>query len=108
MAEFSTLLRVFNDYSQTITGDYDIGEVLYRLTDQATEVLKLDGAGVSLADTDGRLQFVSATDERVVRIEEQQILTGQGSCQDASASGKRWCAPTSIPRTAGRTIGAKH
>lgn len=62
---------------------------MYRLTDQATEVLKLDGAGVSLADTDGRLQFVSATDERVVRIEEQQILTGQGPCQDAFASGQK-------------------
>jgi hypothetical protein len=52
MTDQSALLRAFADYARTISGSYDIGEVLYRLTDQAVEVLGVDGAGVSIADTD--------------------------------------------------------
>lgn len=83
MAEVSTLLAVFDDYALKMTRDYDVGEVLYRLTDQAVDVLALDAAGVSLADGNGALKFVSATDDRVIRIEERQISLGQGPCHDA-------------------------
>jgi GAF domain-containing protein len=89
MADQSALKRAFADYARTIARRYDIGEVLYRLTDQVVEVFAIDGAGVSLADVDGNLQFVTATDERVTLVEEQQVETGQGPCHDAYRSGDR-------------------
>lgn len=78
MTDQSALLRAFADYARTIYGSYDIGEILYRLTDQAVEVLGVDGAGVSIADTDRPLRFVTATDERVSIVEERQITAGEG------------------------------
>jgi GAF domain-containing protein len=87
MADQSALLRVFADYARTISRRYEIGEVLYRLTDQAVELLPVDGAGVSLGDPEHVLRFVSATDERVTNVEEEQVKLEQGPCRDAYRSG---------------------
>ena len=76
------------DYARTLSRRYDIGEVLYRLTDQVVEILDVDGAGVSLADQ-GALRFVTASDEDIAAIEEQQVALSQGPCHDAYASGDR-------------------
>jgi hypothetical protein len=59
MADQAALKRAFADYARTIAGSYEIGEVLYLLSDQVVEVLDIDGAGVSLAEADGTLQFVT-------------------------------------------------
>lgn len=89
MADQSALNRAFADYARTIARRYDIGEVLYRLTDQAVEVLGVDGAGVSLGDRNAALQFVTATDESVTQVEERQIALQQGPCHDAFQSGEQ-------------------
>jgi GAF domain-containing protein len=88
MADTSALIRCFADYAQTISRPYEVGEVLYRLTDQVRDVLDLAGAGVTLANSDGELQFVTATDDIVLRVEEQQVETKQGPCHDAFEDGK--------------------
>ena len=87
MTDQQALIRAFADYARTLSARYDIGDVLYRLTDQVVEVLDVDGAGVSLGDADGGLRFVTATDERIVHVEERQIAAGQGPCHDAFVSG---------------------
>jgi GAF domain-containing protein len=88
MADQSALKRAFADYARTIAGRYDIGDVLYRLTDQVTEVLGVDGAGVSLRDADATLQFVTASDETITRAERAQVEAQEGACHDAFASGQ--------------------
>lgn len=71
-----------------ILGDrYEIGEVLYQLTDQTVAVVGCDGAGVAIRNG-GTLQFVTATDEPISRIEQHQIDTGQGPCQEAFDTGR--------------------
>ena len=85
MADQTALLRAFADFAHTIAGPYEIGDVLDRLTDHATAVLDIDGAGVSLSDA-GELKFVSATDDRTVAIEERQAEFGDGPCHDAYRS----------------------
>jgi GAF domain-containing protein len=106
MTDQQALIRAFADYARTISGRYDISDVLYRLTDQVQEVLDIDGAGVSLGNADGGLRFVTATDERISHVEERQVTAGQGPCHDAFVSGdrvtsadlaaeKRWPAYTS-------------
>lgn len=88
MTDYSSLVDAFADYARTITGRYEIGDVLYRLTDQVVEILPVDGAGVSLGEGD-QLQFVTATDERVVHVEQRQISAGQGPCHDAFTTGQQ-------------------
>lgn len=82
MTDHSALIRVFSEYARTLSRRYDVGDVLYRLTDQVSEVLNVDGAGVFLSEG-SQLRFVTATDERIVRIEERQIVVGEGPCRDA-------------------------
>jgi GAF domain-containing protein len=89
LTDQSSLNQAFASYARTISRRYDIGEVLYQLTDQVVDVLGVDGAGVSLADRDGGLTFVTATDDRVTQVEEQQVEMGEGPCQDAHRSGDR-------------------
>jgi GAF domain-containing protein len=88
MADQSALFRAFADYARTTLGDYEVGEVLHRLTDQVVEVLGVAGAGVSVGQADGRLTFVTATDEPTSRIEHQQAELAQGPCHDAFRSGE--------------------
>jgi GAF domain-containing protein len=87
MADQSALRRAFADYARTMACRYEIGDVLYRLTDQIVEVLGVSGAGVSLGDAHGALQFVTATDQLVTRAEEGQIGAREGPCHDAFHSG---------------------
>lgn len=82
------LLRAYSEYARAVLSDYDIGEMLYRLTDDVTEVLEIDGAGVSLG-SNGRLRFIAGTDDQVVGVEQQQIKTAEGPCQDAYRTGQQ-------------------
>lgn len=89
MTDQSALKRAFSDYARTIARSYEIGDALYRLTDQVVEVLDIDGAGVSLTEADATLEFVTATDERATRVEKHQIESREGPCHDAFTSGER-------------------
>lgn len=88
MIDQHALRRVVSEYVRTTIGTYSIGEMLYRLTDHAVDVLGCAGAGVSIGDPDGRLRFVAATDEHVARVEEDQAVTQQGPCPEAFTFGK--------------------
>ena len=80
MVDEAALRSVFAYYARTLLGRYEVGDVLYALTDQMVEVLGIDGAGVSLRDDSRRLRFVAATDERVANIEETQTGIDEGPC----------------------------
>lgn len=78
MLDHAALLRAYEGYARALLQTYDIGEMLYRLTDQVVEVLGLDGAGVVLAEDDDTLTLVTATDKRVTFLEERQLDAGAG------------------------------
>lgn len=88
MINEDALRSAFSDYSEALLGPYQIGHVLYRLTDQVVDVLGIEGAGVSIAEDD-RLTFVAATDMRVATVEAHQDADGEGPCHDAYTSGER-------------------
>lgn len=93
MADQAALNRILSEFTETIVSQYDIGHVLYRLTDYTTEILGVTGAGVSLATEDGSLQFVAATDEDVSRIEQQQVDISDGPCHEAHGKAERVLVP---------------
>jgi GAF domain-containing protein len=83
MADRAALSRILLDFAHTLVRRYEIGDVLYRLSDGIVEVLGVDGAGVCLADEGGRQRFVSATNEVTARVEQVQEELGEGPCGDA-------------------------
>lgn len=89
MVDRAKLHEALSEFVRVLTGRYDIGRVLYELTDQCVAVLDCDGAGVAIRRDGSGLEFVTATDEAVTRIEERQIEGGQGPCHDAFATGEQ-------------------
>jgi hypothetical protein len=57
------------------------------LCDLAAGALPVNGVGLSLTGGRGRHSQVAATDEVSGKIEELQVLLGQGPCVDAMAAG---------------------
>lgn len=80
-------MEAFHDYARVLLGPYEIGTVLYQLTDQVVALLDVDGAGVSLTHDDEHLIFVTATDANITALEEDQVAQGQGPCHEAFRSG---------------------
>ena len=72
-------------FAHTLVRRYEIGEVLYRLSDDVTDVLGVAGSGVSILD-DVVLRFVTATSEQVEEIERLQDEYGEGPCGHAAAT----------------------
>ena len=83
------LREVLSDYARALAlGDYDVGQVMFDLSDQCTAILPVDGAGVCLDDGTGTLHFLSATDGRAARLEEAQVAGQDGPCFTAYRTGK--------------------
>jgi GAF domain-containing protein len=80
-------------YARRIASTYELGDVLYSVTDMSLQVLGCDGAGISVGDPDGRLRFVTATEQGVVRIEEEQALAQEGPCFEAYETGELVVTP---------------
>jgi hypothetical protein len=90
-----TALRdAVRDYARRIASTYELGDALYSVTDLSLQVLSCDGAGISVGDTDGTLRFVTATEQGVVRIEEEQAIAQEGPCFGAYETGKLVVTPT--------------
>jgi GAF domain-containing protein len=63
----------------------DFGRAMQQITGAAKELLKVDGAGLMLADERGVLRWASASDQPTQVIEEGQERLGQGPCVNAFA-----------------------
>lgn len=68
---------------------YDINDVSYRLSAGVTEAVGVAGAGVSVPDREGDLQFITATSELVAQIEHVRAQTQNGLCVTAFHSQDR-------------------
>lgn len=83
MPDQARLHAALDEFVRTMVRDYDIGHTLDLLSDHVASILGIHGAGVSLADDHDVLQFVTATDERIARVEQLQTRAGQGPCHEA-------------------------
>lgn len=84
----AVLARVFIRLADTLAGDFDIVELLQRLSADSVEVLDAEAAGVMLADADGRLRLIASSDERMRLLEIFELQGEQGPCMDAFATGR--------------------
>lgn len=80
MSDHAVLLQALRNFATAMGGSYDINGMSIRLSERITEALGVEGAGVSVADQDGRLKFVAATSEKILEIERVQEEFQQGPC----------------------------
>jgi GAF domain-containing protein len=83
MVDQDRLLAVLTGFAHTMTGDYELSDVLYRLTDDVTEVLDVAGAGIAVADEDDMLRYATASNDAVSTLEQVQEEHQAGPCADA-------------------------
>ncbi|HEX8863375.1 MAG TPA: ANTAR domain-containing protein [Actinomycetes bacterium] len=70
-----------------------LAEGLYRLVRTAVPLLRADGAGLMLADQDGVLRWITASNEAERAFEQAERELGEGPCIDAFISGETiWTA----------------
>ena len=76
------LSDVFVEVADTLVDEFDLIEFLQKLTAHTSELVEARAAGLLLADHDGRLQLMAASDERAEMLELFQVQAVEGPCQD--------------------------
>jgi len=81
------LAEVFVQVADTLVDEFDLIEFLQMVTSQTSELVEARDAGLLLADHQGRLQLMAASDERTQMLELFQVQTVEGPCQDCFQQG---------------------
>lgn len=87
MVDHLALLDAVDLYADALLNSYDIGAVLFRLTDQVVSVLEVDGAGVCLSEEGGQLRPVAATGRDIAALQGYLTDHDDGPAQHAWQSG---------------------
>jgi GAF domain-containing protein len=87
MIGIERLADVFVGVADTLVADFDVIEFLHGVADHATEMTGAAAAGLMLADLDGRLHYMGASDESARVLELFQVQHDEGPCLDCFRSG---------------------
>ena len=113
------LAEVFVEVADTLVDEFDLIEFLQMLTAHDLRARRRRAAGLLLADHQGRLQLMAASDERAQLLELFQVQAHEGPCQDCFRraipvvnadlrGGRRPLAPLRAARGRGRLpVGAR-
>lgn len=82
------LTKVLSEFAHTLAFRFDVSEVLYRLVEHVIDILRVDGAGVSVVDEDGSLRPVTTPNELTRELEAREEEHQQGPCVDAFRKGE--------------------
>ncbi len=80
------LAEVFVELADTLVDDFDLVEFLQIVTTRTAELVDVAAVGLLLADAQGRLQFMAASDEQTKLLELFQVQHEEGPCLDAYVS----------------------
>ncbi|MFF1674721.1 GAF and ANTAR domain-containing protein [Streptomyces sp. NPDC058256] len=81
------LAKTFVELADNLVADFDLIDFLRLLTDRCVGLLGASAAGVLLADRDGELRVVAASDEQVRLLELFQLQNDEGPCLDCFRTG---------------------
>lgn len=82
------LAEVFVEVADTLVDQFDLIEFLQMVATQTSDLVDAKAAGLLLADTDGRLRLMAASDERAQMLELFQVQAREGPCQDCFRQGR--------------------
>lgn len=95
------LAEALVDLADTLVDDYDVLDLLDRLTGNCVRLLPVDAAGIVLSDQRGHLRVVSSSTEQARVTELFQLEADEGPCLDAFRTGQPVTAPD-LAEPAGR------
>lgn len=81
------LAKTFVELADNLVADFDLIDFLRLLTDRCVGMLGASAAGVLLADRDGELRVMAASDEQVRLLELFQLQNHEGPCLDCFRTG---------------------
>jgi GAF domain-containing protein len=80
---------LFARFARTLTAGYDLEDVIVQLGEDICTILDVSGAGIMVEDDDGKLRFMSTSDETLRTLEQLQIELDEGPCLQAYRTGKQ-------------------
>ncbi|MDG4857972.1 GAF and ANTAR domain-containing protein [Streptomyces sp. T-3] len=81
------LAKTFVELADNLVADFDLIDFLRLLTDRCVSMLDVTAAGVLLADHDGELRVMAASDEQVRLLELFQLQSDEGPCLECFHTG---------------------
>jgi transcriptional regulator with GAF, ATPase, and Fis domain len=82
MARETLLARTFVELADTLVDDFDVIDFLQVLAARCVELLDVGAAGIVLADQNGSLMTVAASDERARLLELFEVQNDEGPCRE--------------------------
>ncbi|QNP75273.1 GAF and ANTAR domain-containing protein [Streptomyces roseirectus] len=87
MARERRLAEIFVEVADSLVEDFDVIDLLQRLSARCVELLDVSAAGILLADVHGELQIIAASDEHTRLLELFALQHDQGPCVECYRSG---------------------
>jgi len=81
------LIKTFLELADTLVDDFDVFDLLTRLTGRCVEVLDIAAAGIMIAGPDGGLRVVASSSEAMRLLELFELQTDEGPCPECFVSG---------------------
>jgi GAF domain-containing protein len=105
------LAEAFVGLADTLVAEYDVHDLLHRLTTGSVELLPVDAAGLMLSDQRGNLQVMSSSTEQARLVELVQLQADEGPCLDCFRTSRQvatadLAGPTRWPRFAPQAVAA--
>ncbi len=83
----SLLIATIVELADSLVDDFDVIDLLTRLSHRCVETFGVDAAGVMLASPGGELQFIASSSESMHMLELLQLQANEGPCVDCFNSG---------------------
>ncbi|MFI7015496.1 ANTAR domain-containing protein [Streptomyces sp. NPDC050164] len=81
------LAEIFVEVADFLVEDFDVIDLLHRLSERCVELLDVSAAGILLADAHGQLRIIAASDERTRLLELFALQHHQGPCVECYRTG---------------------
>lgn len=87
MAREQRLAEIFVEVADSLVEDFDVIDLLQRLSSRCVELLDVSAAGILLVDAHGELQIIAASDEHTRLLELFALQHDQGPCVECYRTG---------------------
>jgi GAF domain-containing protein len=88
MPREAMLAKALVELADTLVADFDVVELLTRLTSRCVDVLDVGAAGIMLAAPDGALRVVASSSEVMRVLELFELQAQEGPCLDCYRTGQ--------------------
>jgi transcriptional regulator with GAF, ATPase, and Fis domain len=89
MAREQSIVEALVEMADTLTGDFDVVELLTGLASRCVDLLGISAAGVMIATVKGDMRLVASSSEAMRLVELFELQAQEGPCLDAYRNGER-------------------